>query len=143
MGSLPSPVTFDLNATDQRIQYLKHTTASSAYSRQKDSLKTELQKFLFSLPDRKHLFSATPLDVVRFLVYKDGEGKTTVHSGHCPHVGLSASVNCECPWRLSYNTVDSYIGKLRAIFRDAGRQGDWNKLWAIGDPASGLKFANI
>ena len=38
--------------------------------------------------------------------------------------------------RLAYTTIDSYIGKLRAIFSEAGRQGDWNRTLLIGNPAS-------
>ena len=33
-------------------------------------------------------------------------------------------------------TVDSYIGKLRAIFKDAGREGDWNTALSLGNPAA-------
>ena len=43
---------------------------------------------------------------------------------------------CQCPLRLSYNTVDSYVGKLRSIFNEIGRQGDWNRALLIGNPAS-------
>ena len=44
--------------------------------------------------------------------------------------------SCRCPVRLSYATVDSYIGKLRAIFKDAGREGDWNTALSLGNPAA-------
>jgi hypothetical protein len=117
-------VSFDLDAIDHRINVLQHTTASTAYSKQKKSLKVELQRFLFSLPDKKKLFSATPFDVVRYLVFKDAKGKTKVHSPRCQYLGQVSSASCQCPVRLSYNTVDSYIGKLRAIFKEAGRQGE-------------------
>ena len=44
--------------------------------------------------------------------------------------------SCACPVRLSYATVDSYIGKLRAIFKEAGRDGDWNSALGLGNPAA-------
>lgn len=44
--------------------------------------------------------------------------------------------SCGCPVRLSYATVDSCIGKLRAIFKEAGREGDWNTALGLGDPAA-------
>lgn len=139
VGFVPGLVAFDLDVIDKQINSLKHTAASSAYAKQKNFLKDELQKFLFSLPDKKHLFSATPfkgsLEVIRFIVYKDGKGKTKVHSLPCLHIGHSTSVHCECPSRLSYNTVDYYIGKLR----DAGHQGDWKVSLGIGNPASALE----
>ena len=44
--------------------------------------------------------------------------------------------SCGCSVRFSYATVDSYIGKLRAIFKDAGREGDWNTALSLGNPAA-------
>ncbi|CAB3981529.1 Hypothetical predicted protein [Paramuricea clavata] len=35
-----------------------------------------------------------------------------------------------------YTTVNSYIGKLQAIFANAGCQGDWNRAFLLGNPAS-------
>ena len=44
--------------------------------------------------------------------------------------------DCGCPSRLSYNTVDSYIGKLRAIFHATGRDGEWDRRLCLGNPAT-------
>ena len=41
-----------------------------------------------------------------------------------------------CPLRLSYNTVDSYIGKLRAIFHAVVRGGEWDLRLGLGNPAA-------
>ena len=38
---------------------------------------------------------------------------------------------------LSYNTVDSYIGKLLSIFNEIGRQGDKMVPFRVGNTASG------
>ena len=43
---------------------------------------------------------------------------------------------CSCPLRLAYTTVDSYIGKLRSLFSELGRQGDWNRSLLLGNPAA-------
>ena len=32
--------------------------------------------------------------------------------------------------------MDSYIGKLRAIFNEAGRSGEWNSMLGFGNPAA-------
>jgi len=129
-------VTFDLTAIDRRIRSLRDVSSSSAYSKQKQSLKGELERFLYALPGRRSLFNATPWDVCRFLTYKDSSGRTRVHVHGCPSLGQRGSSNCQCPLRLSYNTVDSYIGKLRSIFNEMGRQGDWNRTLLLGNPAS-------
>ena len=39
---------------------------------------------------------------------------------------------------MAYSNVDSYIGKLRSIFFDIGRQGDWNRTPLFGNPTSDL-----
>ena len=56
----------------------------------------------------------------------------------CPHLGQRGIFSCQCPLRLAYSTVDSYIGKLRSIFSDIGRQGDWNRTLLLGNPAFDL-----
>ena len=38
--------------------------------------------------------------------------------------------------RLSYKTVDSYIGKLRSVFHAIGRDGEWDKRLGLGNPAA-------
>jgi len=126
----------DISSIDTRLDQLKDTALSSAYAKQKVTLEKEFSSFLCSLPGSKTLFSATPKDVYRFLAWKDARGKTQVHITSCPHLGKHAIHNCGCPVRLSYATVDSYIGKLRSIFKDAGREGDWNTALALGNPAA-------
>ena len=93
---------------------------------------------LYALPGQKNLFDATPLDICRFPVFKDSKGKTQVHKTGCPHLGQRGIFSCQCPLRLAYSTVDSYIGKLRSIFSDIGRQGDWNRTLFFGNPAFDL-----
>ena len=135
---VPTPVTFNLSAIDDRINFLQSSHLSTAYSKQKQSLKIELESFLFALPGQKSLFDATPLDVCRFLVFKDLKGKTQVHKSGCPYLGQRGTSLCQCPLRLAYSTVDSYIGKLRSIFSEVGRQGDWNRTLLLGNPATDL-----
>ena len=86
-----------------------------------------------SLPGNKTLSNASPLDVCRFLAAKDPCGKTQVHDHVCPNLGLHGLKSCPCSKRLLYKTVDSYIGKLRSIFKDIGRDGDWNSSLALGN----------
>lgn len=59
-----------------------------------------------------------------------------MHGHGCPHSHLKGHGVCECPLRLAYGTVDSYIGKLRAIFNKRGRQGEWNRPLVVGNPAT-------
>lgn len=127
---------FNLSSLDSRLSALNASANSTPYAKQKSSLRLELESFLFSLPGNKTIFMATPQDVCRFLVWKDSKGKTKVHSPECSHQGRRGSTTCACPSRLSYNTVDSYIGKLRAIFQEAGRKGDWDARLNIGNPAA-------
>jgi hypothetical protein len=82
------------------------------------------------------LANVTPHDICRFLIYKDNNGKTQVHWQGCPYIGQKGKRDCQCPLRLAYKTVDSYIGKLRAIFHSIGRDGEWDKRLGLGNPAA-------
>lgn len=84
---------------------------ATSYSKRKDSLQKELEAFLSALPGRVSLPT-----VCRFLIFKDKDGRTHVHRNSCKFIGQRGKHSCGCPLRLSYNTVDSYIGKLRSIF---------------------------
>ena len=64
---------------DARIKELDSSRASRVYQHQNTQLESELSSFLASFQPQKTLFSATPKDIVRFLVCKDGKGETMVH----------------------------------------------------------------
>ena len=132
----PLAVAPDISTIDGHLDQLRGIALSSAYAKQRESLKKEFSALLCSLPGAKTLFSATPKDVCRFLAWKDSQRKTQVHVSTCPFLGKHKVHSCRCPVRLSYGTVDSYIGKLSAIFKDAGREGDWNTALSLGNPAA-------
>ena len=136
---LPTPSTsvpVDLPSIDNRLASIRSQRKSLPYEKQKSSLQKQLEMFLGSLPSPRNLQSATPLDLARFLVWKDGKGKTNVHTSRCPLFGTHSKNHCKCLTRLGAATVDSTIGKLRAIFNSAGRCGPWNELFCIGNPAN-------
>ena len=131
-----TPLAVDLNAIDDRLRQLAVFDQATSYSKQKDSLQKELENFLSSLPGSITISTVTPRDICRFLAYKDKNGKTQVHRNGCPHLGKGGTFDCVCPLRLSYKTVDSYIGKLRAIFHAIGRDGEWDRRLGLGNPAA-------
>ncbi len=131
-----SVIQLDIEDLDARIQQLFNFDKATAYSKQKDSLQKELEGFLASLPGNVTMETVTPRDLCRFLVYKDRKGKTQVHRNSCKFLGQRGKYPCECPLRLSYKTVDSYIGKLRAIFHAIGRDGEWDRRLGLGNPAA-------
>jgi len=118
------------------LQQLTDYDRATNYSKQKDSLKKELESFLTALPGSVTSSTVTPRDICRFLIYKDKFGKTQVHRNGCEYIGQKGKHECGCPVRLSYKTVDSYIGKLRAIFHSVGREGEWDKRLCLGNPAA-------
>lgn len=131
-----SKVDVNLEAIDMRLQYLHNCTTSSSYSKQKSSLRIEFESFLSSLPHAKSILFTIPSDVSRFLVWKDRNGKTILHVHGCPDTNIPGTAKCECPRRLSFKTIDSYIGKLRSIFAELGRCGEWNNILGLGNPAN-------
>ena len=110
--------------------------ASKPYAKQKTSLELEFTAFLGNISPRRTILSATPHDVIRFLIWKDQFGKTTVHEEECRFLGQKTVHTCACPRRLAYGTVDSLIGKLRAVFAESGRCFDDSLLPGYGNPAA-------
>jgi len=109
---------------------------ATSYSKQKDSLQKELERFLGSLPGCPTLMSVIPRDICRFLVFKDQNGRTQVYKNGCSFLGQRGLHQCGCPVRLSYKTVDSYIEKLRAICHAFGRTGEWDQRLDMSNPAT-------
>lgn len=126
----------DEGSIAQRVRELNEQRSSSRYSKQKSALELEFINFLGNLSVPKSLSSALPSDVIAFLVWKDGKGRTRVHRQDCHTWGGNAGLDCECPKRLVFGTIDSLIGKLRAIFAESGRGAEWQSLLGVGNPAS-------
>ena len=119
---LSSKLSVNRQAIDDRLEHLQYASLQSSYSKQKCALRAEFsQTFLGSLPNSETIFSASPTDITRFLVWNDRHGKTIGHSHGCPDSKLQGTAKYKCPKRLAFKTIDSYIGKLQAIFKEAGR----------------------
>ena len=88
--------------------------------RQKSALERELLDFLASSSLPREVSSCASEEIVKFLISKDKSGKTVLHSRSC------SGVPCNCPTRLAAGSVDSLIGKLRAIFNNPCRLHDSN-----------------
>ena len=103
-----------------RLDKLTAYHSSKPYQKQKSSLQKQLESYLWSLEKRKTLKTATPNDIISFLIWRDKFGKTTLHKENCEKTS-GAVVACQCLKVLSAGTVDNNIGKLRTIFKDIGR----------------------
>ena len=132
----------DISAIDSRLSQLQGFALSCAYAKQKASLKKNFSAFLCFLPGNKTLFSVTPKDVCHFLAWKDSRGKTQVHVTSCPNLEKHNAHDFCCPTRFSFASVDSYVGKLREVFKEAGREGNWNTALTLGNPATSAEVEN-
>lgn len=86
----PSKIAVDLAAIDARLQQLTQMA-------KKSSLHVEFETFLTSLPSVRSIYSATPEDVSRFLVWKDRHGKKVVHVADCLNASNQNASDCGCP----------------------------------------------
>ena len=75
-----------------RLFELENLIKSTIYMKQKSRLQVELEMFLGNLSIPKTLANASPEDVRKFLVFKDGNGKTQVHVLSCAHVGKKMAI---------------------------------------------------
>ena len=97
-----------------------------------------LKGFCLPFPTLKPFFGHTS-GCLTFLVFKDRHGKTVVHIIGCPFASSQSPSACACPKRLAFKTVDSYIGKIRAIFNELGRSRDWNTMLGFGNPGASFE----
>lgn len=119
-----------------RIQELDSRLNSSNYCKQKCQLKNELNNFLQKISVSKNASIASPEDIRSFLIYKKENGRTQLHKHDCTFHGKFSLQKCRCPRTLAAKSVDSLIGKIRAILRDEGRAGEWNPMLFTGNPAA-------
>ena len=73
------------------------------------------------------------MDVISFLAWRDRFGKTV---SHLSCIGKESSAPCDYPRTLAAGTVDNNIGKLRSIFKEAGRGSFWDDNFQWGSPAA-------
>ncbi len=125
----------DVGAIDARLRHLDRQMAGTAHERKKTMLEKELGSFLAHLPEPTSIDCASPHDVRRFLVAKDSNGRTKVHSRTCPFLGRHGASSCPCPRRLASGTVEVLIGHLRSIFERSGRGRSWCPSTPTGNPA--------
>ena len=115
-----STSTVDHAEIAKRFQEFTDVFKGKPYQRQKSALEQQLLDFLATLSPPKDTSSCTSDDIIRFLISKDKSGRTVLHSQSC------SKVDCNCPTRLAAGSVDSLLGKLRAIFNKLGRLHDSN-----------------
>lgn len=125
----------DLEQLDDRLAELDDRMTASATYKRKESIQRLFVSFLKKL-GRASLSSCTPDDVRRFLVWKDGSGKTPVHDIHCCYLGQKGSFSCSCPKRLASNTVEGILNQLVNIFDDLGFGRDYDIISGTGNPAA-------
>ena len=124
-----------LSVISERKQCLAARHRSSPYQKQKSALEVEFMDFL-ALTSQRDMCTAVPDDVVDFLIWKDSFGKTVVHCDTCPFLGERTNSSCSCPKRLAYGSVDSAIGKLRAVFNKYGRTAIDGPFLGLANPAA-------
>ena len=112
--------TIDHAEIAKRFQEFNDVFKAKPYQRQKSAFEQELLDFLASLSPPRDVSSRTSDDIIKFLISKDKSGKTVLHSRSC------SEFHCNCPARLAAGSVDSLLGKLRAIFNNLGRLHDSN-----------------
>ena len=128
----PPLVDVDGDRVSERLSALKASRDAKPYQRQKSSLQKTKKSLTSGLCLTKSLNSASPNDVISFLVWRDKFGKTVSHLNGC-----SGKVSTPAA-----GTIDNNTGKLRTIFKEAGRGSSWNDDLQLGNPASQSSVTN-
>ena len=125
----------------KRLAYFEQTQNEEQKVIQKQRVLRQFEKYLQS----KELCKVVPEDVVRFLIFKEmeGKGRTIVHKQMCKNLGSLCLTGCEkekCGLRHAYDSLRSgYVEKLKSIFEEAGFSGKWNPQRSEGNPTKSVK----
>ena len=98
-GTIPTPdssssISVDLKTINDKLAELKRTKSARPYEKQKTSIQSELISFLASLSIPKLLPSASSMDILKLLVWKDRSGRTKVHQTSWPEIGKQKTSSC-------------------------------------------------
>ena len=121
---------------DRRLRELDRGVNSSAYGKRLLSLQGELAQFCQTVLGKDGIHEASPMDIRRFLVWKECTGKTVVHDVACPGLGSTKDVSCVCRRGISFGTCMTLIGQLRSIFSSIGKGSTWDAIGMKGNPAA-------
>ena len=124
----------ELKVINDRIDFLDNLCESKSYAKQKSKLEDQLSNFITRLGANKSLINVLPEDIRKFIVFKESSGRTQLHRESCLFRGTHGKQDCQCKVTMSHKSVDSLVGKLRAIFRDMGRTGEWSDITRQGNP---------
>ena len=122
---------------EDRLATLAHRNANKKSSRKKESVSQQLNQFLQIMPVPQSLESCQPMDILRFLAYKDetGVGKTQVHDLECPSLGQENIQICGCPVRLAADYVRHLVSDIKVVLSKYGRGFTWDSVSHTGNPA--------
>ena len=92
--------------------------------------------FFEKMEKGNNLMNEMPDDIRKFLIFKEQWGRTQLHIDTCSFRGIPELKGCCCKKTLAAKSVDTILGKIRAILRDIGRSEEWNPVLLTGNPAS-------
>ncbi|XP_069114859.1 LOW QUALITY PROTEIN: uncharacterized protein [Argopecten irradians] len=132
----------DFVGIEERLVELERKMQGTNRQRRKESLVKSLMCFLAMLPGKPGILTCVPGDILKFLVWKDGGGKTVVHGLKCEFLGMKGKRNCSCPSRLASGTVEVIVHHLVDLFEMYGRGRVWDIGRTDGNPAVSLCVRN-
>lgn len=131
-------VSEDEFSVNERLIYLDKLIDNSAYNKKKGALENEYLKFLGCSSSVDFLLSFSEY-ICKFLISKDFNGRTQVHTFKCSFSGKSGLFDCGCPKRLGTGTIQSLVGQLSALFELKLKGKTYDEARQQGNPACSLK----
>lgn len=108
----------------RRIHVLDYLVDNTKYARQNCALEKEFGTFLKENCFDRDFITAMPDNFRRFLIMRDGKGKTQVHDLIWEYLRKHGEFNCSCPVRLAAGTVQYLLWKLKHLFEIHGKSGN-------------------
>ena len=121
-------------AATKRLALLEKNARTDRTSAKHAATMKAFRRFLASKLDCTDIRRADPVDVVAWLMDKDLDARTVVHTCK-PELGSSVQ-GCLCRTRVKSNTLSVTIGTLRAAFNEAGIMGEYDAIRKLGNPCA-------
>jgi hypothetical protein len=127
----------DVEVLDDRLRALAERVQAKPYNKKKNAVVHQFHTFLQQCDNLRSLENAQPVDIRRFLAWKDlHHGKTQVHKISCQYLGKVGVSQCDCPIRLASGSVANIISQLKSYFQGLGCGTEWNLMSGTGNPVA-------
>ena len=117
---------------DERLVTLRKIDEAAAWRMAKPAMVASFEAYMSRVlvkPYHALMGTATPEDVLCFLIEREETGRTRVHTNQCPQRGSGQAhkvrCTCDCPKRKAHKTLNNELSLLKLGLEELGMKGEF------------------